>query len=259
MTSGTFGPPRTGSSPSASLSASLASRLQTKVQTLGSTLYKLTWKQWTTPSGVSRLRLRASVRRTLVTALSGWPTPLASDARGSAGVGKMELPNVAALTGWATPCAMEPNQSAETVIARKERLTASTGIFRGPALPLGTQAQLAGWPTPTARDWRSDRGKQTDAELYGSKGRPLPRVAYETAWPNDRLPQVIAIRGQLTASGTMLTGYSAEIPEVRAGGPLTLEHSLWLQGIPLVWAECVSAATQSMPKSPRRSSKPRSA
>src|SRR6185312_13063362 len=48
----------------------------------GSTLYKLTWKQWTTPSGVSRLRLRASGRRTSVTAISGWPTPLAADARG---------------------------------------------------------------------------------------------------------------------------------------------------------------------------------
>jgi hypothetical protein len=42
---------------------------------------------------------------------------------------------------------------------------------------------LAAWPTPTTRDWRSDRGKQTDEELYGKKGKPMPRVAYMAGWP----------------------------------------------------------------------------
>jgi hypothetical protein len=35
--------------------------------------------------------------------LVGWPTPMAADARGSAGVGKRELPNVARMAGWAFP------------------------------------------------------------------------------------------------------------------------------------------------------------
>jgi len=285
MMSGTSGPLGIGSSTSADLSSSLASKLQTKVRMLGSTLYKLTWKEWVTPSGVSRLRLRASVRRTHAIALSGWPTPLAADARGSAGAGKLELPNIAMLTGWATPCAMEPDQSAETVIARKRRLTETTGIFRGPALPLGTQAQLSGWPTPDAALMndgadvekhfaRLDRMKAKHNNGNGA-GLTLAIAGQLSGWPTpcaqdgpnggpnqgtDRLPgaaaQVSAIRGRLTDSGEMQTGSTAEILEAHDGGPLTAAHSLWLQGLPAAWERCAYRAMQSMPKSRRRSSKP---
>jgi hypothetical protein len=37
----------------------------------GSTLYKQTWKEWDTPSGLCRLRQRASVRRTSESGLLG--------------------------------------------------------------------------------------------------------------------------------------------------------------------------------------------
>ena len=79
MTSGTCGPPSTTSSASASLQSSLESRLRARLSTLGSTLYALTWKPWVTPSGRSRSRLRASVRRTSETELTGWPTTRSSD------------------------------------------------------------------------------------------------------------------------------------------------------------------------------------
>lgn len=75
LTSGTYGPPSTTSSPSAALQSSLENRLRARTQNLGSTLYTLTWKRWVTPSGVSRFRLRASVRRTSETGCTGWPTP----------------------------------------------------------------------------------------------------------------------------------------------------------------------------------------
>lgn len=273
LTSGTFGPPSTGSSPSAALSTSLASRLQVVTAMLGSTLYKLTWKPWVTPSGVSRLRLRASVRRTHATALSGWPTPTARDWKDGAECLNVQINSLlgrtAWLTGWATPCAMEPDQSAETVIARKARLSASTGIFRGPALPLGTQAQLAGWPTPVV----SDSAKAENAALRPG-AMVLGNAALLSGWPTpcaqdgpnggpsqgtDRLPgaaaQVMEIRGRLTASGMAPIGSTAEIPRVHDGGPLTAAHSLWLQGIPAVWERCALAAMQSMPKSRRGSSK----
>lgn len=81
LTSGTFGPPSTTSSPSAALQKSLESRLRVKTQTLGSTLYKMTWKAWDTGSGRSRSRLRASVLRTSETGSTGWPTPMAQEAR----------------------------------------------------------------------------------------------------------------------------------------------------------------------------------
>lgn len=105
MTSGICGLHGTGSSASAALQSSLESRLRAALSILGSTLYTLTWKRWTTPSGVSRSRLRASVPRTSEIARTGWPTPMACDARGSAGVGKTELPNIAKLAGWPTPTA----------------------------------------------------------------------------------------------------------------------------------------------------------
>ena len=75
LTSGTCGQPSTTSSKSAALQQSLESRLRAKTAILGSTLYTLTWKPWVTPSGRSRSRLRASVRRTSATDFTGWPTP----------------------------------------------------------------------------------------------------------------------------------------------------------------------------------------
>ena len=39
------------------------------------------------------------------------------------------------------------------------------------------QTQAALWATPTSRDWRSDSSQKSDAEIYGTKGRPLGRQA----------------------------------------------------------------------------------
>jgi len=86
LTSGTCGLPSGGSSSSAALQSSLESRLRARLQTLGSTLYTLTWKQWTTPSGVSRSRLRGSARPSLETGLIGWVRPSARDWKDSIGM-----------------------------------------------------------------------------------------------------------------------------------------------------------------------------
>lgn len=82
LTSGTYGPTGSISSHSDCLQKSMVSKLQAKTQILGSTLYKLTWKPWVTPSQRLRFRLRASVRRTTVSALIGWPSPIANNTRG---------------------------------------------------------------------------------------------------------------------------------------------------------------------------------
>ena len=114
LTSGTFGRTSTGSSASAALQSSLESRLRARTQALGSTLYTLTWKPWVTPSGVSRFRLRASVRRTSETDFTGWPTPTAALAQKGVRTfegGLLEAmrnhgPDLAAsacLAGWPTP------------------------------------------------------------------------------------------------------------------------------------------------------------
>jgi len=111
LTSGTFGQPSTTSSVSVGLQKSLENRLQAKTSMCGSTLYTLTWKPWVTPSGVSRSRLRASVRRTSETETTGWasarPTPTTRDWKDGGFQANVPLNSllgrVAWLAGWPTP------------------------------------------------------------------------------------------------------------------------------------------------------------
>ena len=148
MTSGICGPTSNGSSRSADLQSFLESRLRAATQNRGSTLYTLTWKPWVTPSGRSRFRLRASVRRTSETGFIGWPTPTATLAE--KGVRTFEgglieamrnhgpdLAAVACLTGWPT--------TTSTDALRFPSLNATT-----PNITLNHAANLAGWPTPMA-------------------------------------------------------------------------------------------------------------
>jgi hypothetical protein len=107
QTSDISGPNSTVWSRSAALQESLASRLQVRLEPLGSTMYRLTWRKKTTPQGWSYFQLAASAHRIKDSASTGlpkthWPTPIKSDARGSAGAEprKMaELPNLVKLTG----------------------------------------------------------------------------------------------------------------------------------------------------------------
>ena len=109
-TSGIYGLSSFDSSEVGDLASSLANRLQAKVGLLGSTMYRLTWKVRTTPSGRSIPALRASVPRTSDRDSTGWPTPAARDWKGRSGAGMIArhgigsmLPNAAHLVGWPTP------------------------------------------------------------------------------------------------------------------------------------------------------------
>nr|DAF10836.1 MAG TPA: hypothetical protein [Caudoviricetes sp.] len=214
LTSGTFGQPSSTSSASADLSMFLANRLQLVTQMHGSTLYKQTWKEWTTPSGLCRLRQRVSVRRTSESVLIGWPTPVANtNPQPETKRGLQHVSGAARLTGWQTPVANDATGSTHCYSGKNQDGTPKV------CLKLPGTALLAGWVTPTSRDWKDTSGMVAQRE---GKERldQLPRQAY-TCGPL-----------RLTVFGEMRTGSFVEMAN---GVQLNPAHSRWLMGLPHAW------------------------
>lgn len=216
LTSATSGPRSPGLSSSAALSASLASRLQAVTQTHGSTLYNQTWKEWATPSGLCRLRQRASARRTSESGPTGWPTPVANaNPQPETKRGLQHVSGAARLTGWQTPVANDSTGSTHCYSGKNQDGSPKV------CLKLPGTVLLAGWVTPTTRDWKDTSGMTAQRD---GKERldQLPRQAY-TCGPL-----------RLTVFGEMRTGSYVEMAN---GVQLNPAHSRWLMGLPRAWDE----------------------
>ena len=214
LTSGIYGPLSSTSSASADLSTSLANRLQRVTQMYGSTLYKQTWKEWTTTSGLCRLRQRASVRRTSESELTGWPTPVANtNPQPETKRGLQNISGATRLTGWQTPMANDSTGSTHCYSGKNQDGSPKV------CLKLPGSVLLAGWVTPTTRDWKDTSGMTAQRDGKERLDR-LPRQAY-TAGPL-----------RLTVFGEMRTGSFVEMGN---GVQLNPAHSRWLQGLPKAW------------------------
>jgi hypothetical protein len=108
---------------------------------------------------------------------------------------------------------------------------------------------LCSWPTPTARDGRSEYGTSEMMERRANRpeGKPLSKQVLLAGWTTPRANKW----GEPDSHGTTVLGSPAQTEK---RGQLNPAFSLWLMGYPPEWLSCAPQGTQSSRKPPPPSS-----
>ena len=217
---------------SAALQSSLGNRLRQQLQNRGCAIYKLTWKEKITPSGLPYSQLVASAHRTKESDSSlvrtNWPTPKARDHH-TEGKGQFS-PSLAKVSesyaSWPTPRSADGEKNVRTLAGSLSEIQR-----KGGPQDVAQAAAIASWGTPTVQNSR--HGSYSEAETKRD--------------PNNLHNQCYLVGPiRITASGQTLTGSAAGMEN---SGQLNPAHSRWLMGFPPEWDDCAVTAMQSFRKS----------
>lgn len=229
------------SSASAALQSSLGNRLRRQLQNRGCAIYKLTWKEKTTPSGLPYSQLVALAHRTKESGSflvqKEWYTPTANtNPQPDTKRGLQTLAGQARhLAAWPSPCAQNGTVNGytdwEKVIKRKEA---------GRQQNLQDVVIPAAWPTPSVADDNNSRAK--DPQAYAEKRFNRPNANCNLA---THAQYLVNQPIRITATGQMLTGSDAGMEN---SGQLNPAHSRWLMGFPPEWDDCAVTAMPSSRK-----------
>lgn len=218
---------------SAALQSSLGNRLRQQLQNRGCAIYKLTWKEKITPSGLPYSQLVASALRTNATDFSSartdWPTPAVSLITNDVNMRSTDGRTKPNKLGWAAAMVAWPTPKA------RDHHTEGKGQF-SPSLAKVSESYAA-WPTP-----RSTDGEKNVRTLEGSLSEIQRKGGPQDVAQAAAITQPIRI----TASGQMLTGSDAGM---ESSGQLNPAHSRWLMGFPPEWDDCEVTVMQSFRKS----------
>lgn len=109
---------------------------------------------------------------------AGWPSPKANNSTG-AGTRGEGGENLATAAGWASPSATTWGGSAEAHLERKRKAIAKGAKMGMVVSCLDQQAEMAGWATPAARDFKSEAASEefNQERFDHPRGKPLSAQA----------------------------------------------------------------------------------